>query len=426
MKRRKFIKNTSIGVAGVTVSTVGGGVLSSCCDKKTSENSVSVNIPLPIQVVIDDVGWRNGIDGSNYQHPFRTGIIRNHVISDYQAIIDLGKALEIKPQAAMVLCEWDKENILRSVPHSTWMDQEWDNSKMVGPWIEEAADLINSNRNHFEIAIHGVGHEWWDNGILSRAEWADENGIMRPKDDIERHLDAFSEIMRQNNLGDFPTSFVPTNFAHCFGVSGGNDLSMAEILSKRGFTNINTHYGYLRHKERSQFNYFGIDSGVLTVERKEDRLQWNIISKKPEGEIIGPTCGMHWPNLLHENPERNTEIVDAWIKYLEPYQDHPDKILAKNSLTFQQQLVHREFTKVDVGENTIHLDFSDTNNADTILTNNELTVKVISTVELNFTSDSIKIVSEKLKKNNDLNLYTLHLKKRKIAQTALLNYNPKS
>lgn len=62
-------------------------------------------IPMPIQIVIDDVGWWCGTDGHEYNEPFRTGINRDHVPADYQAIVELGKQLNIRPRAAMVLCE---------------------------------------------------------------------------------------------------------------------------------------------------------------------------------------------------------------------------------------------------------------------------------------------------------------------------------
>src|SRR5687767_12494907 len=96
-------------------------------------NEIRVEIPQPIQIVMDDVGWWSGENGSARHEPYRTGIARNHVPADYQAIISLGRQLNMKPQAAMILCEWDKDNILRQVPSSTWMGGAWDNSHWVGP-----------------------------------------------------------------------------------------------------------------------------------------------------------------------------------------------------------------------------------------------------------------------------------------------------
>ena len=146
MTRRKFMKKSIQSTATIGVGVTGSHLLASCGTTKSSEFSVTATIPLPIQVVIDDVGWWSGKDGSEYQEPYRTGINRNHVPADYQAIVELGKALGIRPQAATVLGEWDKQNILQKVPHSTWMGDRWDNSKWVGPWLEETAEIINSKK----------------------------------------------------------------------------------------------------------------------------------------------------------------------------------------------------------------------------------------------------------------------------------------
>ena len=411
MNRRNFVKKSiqsSFAIAGGVVVRK----LPAFPDRMP-DRGVSAMIPMPVQVVIDDVGWWSGKDGSKWQEPYRTGIHRNHVVADYQAIASLGKALGIRPQAAMVLCEWDRKDILKNVPHSTWMGRNWDNSRWVGPWLEEAADMINSNREHFEITMHGLGHEWWTDGLFTRAEWADNSGVMRPKEDIERHLDAFAEIMRQNNLGELPRSFVPTAFRHGFGVTPGNDVSIAELFRNRGFTYTNTPFGIMRNKEHVQYDIFGVDSGMMTVDREDnDLIAWNKISTMPNGVIEGTTCGMHWPNLLHEDPDRNSEIVDAWVNLLAPYHHKQETILAKNSLCFQQQLAHHQCTRIDLLDGVIKLDFTQTNQLGTMTSNDELTVKISSHKELTFSSHNIHIVSVAPRRENNLMRYTLDLRKK--------------
>ena len=413
MKRRAFIKTTSKGAALAAIGMSSGGLLSSCMNFKSLNNKISAFIPLPIQVVIDDVGWWTGKDGEAENQPYRTGMNRNMVIADFEAVAELGKSLGIRPQAATILCEWDRENILRDIPHCTWMGNKWDNRKNIGPWLEEAADVFNNNKEHIEISMHGLAHEWWIDGKMSRAEWAESgSGIMRPKEIVEMHIAAFAEIMRQNNLGDLPKSFVPTNFSHTFGKSEGRKVSMAQILEEHGFTYINTTFDYEFHNRKDvQYDLFGIDSGILTVDRGNDMLDWNTISTKPKGIVNKSTAGMHWPNLLHEDPERNSEIVQGWVKVLAPYNENPDTMLAKNSVFFQKQLVHHVASKIELKDNEINLDFSETNNLGTIMVNDELTVKVISNNELNFFSDDLKIVSVNSKKDDNSNLYTLDLRR---------------
>ncbi len=419
MNRKKFLVNTSKAV----VATIGGASLGFIKSNKITD--VKVSTPLPIQVVIDDVGWWNGKDGSVNNEPYRTGIKRNHVVADYQAIVDLGKALNIRPQAVMILSEWDRENILKKVAHSTYMGKKWNNSKWVGPWLDEAAEIINQNEKYIEITLHGLGHEWWDSGKFTRAEWAElETGIMRNEDDVKRHLDAFYEIMKQNNLGAMPTTFVPTAFAHGFGVTKGNKKSMAQILKSRGFTYINTIFSIQRkdimgNLDKVQYGDFGVDSGVLTVNRGHDVTSvWseintdknNILKKKPNAKVDIATCGMHWPNMLHEKPEKNFEVVEDWVNFLAPYNEKLDTMLAKNSVEFQKQLVHNKFTRVGIENNSIKLDFSQTRKVGTVLNNDEVTIKINSKRELKFFSATVPSLTVSSKKKEELVMYTIKLK----------------
>ncbi len=411
VNRRNFIKKS---IQGTTVMAGGLSVtnLMAFSSKSSSgNNGVSVFIPMPIQVVIDDVGWWSGKDGSKYQQPYRTGIDRNHVVADYEAIVTLGRRLGIRPQAAMVLCEWDRENILKKLPTSTWMGEKWDNSRWVGPWLDEAADVILSNKEHFEFTMHGIGHEWWENGVFTRAEWATDDGTMRPRDQVEKHLDFFGKLMEQNRLGSFPVSFVPTAFNHGFGLTGDHKVSMAELLKKRGVTYINTPFDQIQNRENIQFNDFGFDSGVMTVDRGGDLLDWNNIGMTPSGEIKGPTCGMHWPNLLHEDPDRNPEIVEGWVNLLAPYKDKPDTMLAENSFFFQKQLLHHQVTKINTEDRAIKIDFSETDKTPKLLNPDELVIKVDSPAKLDFHSDTVKIVSTSSVKTDNGLLYTLNLKR---------------
>lgn len=131
--RRSFIKGAAYSCTGLMLIGGGNQFWGTFLLGKEERRILQAFIPMPLQVVIDDVGWWSGNDGSMRQEPYRTGINRNYVPADYKAIVDLGRALDIRPQAALVLCEWDRENILKHLPTSTWMGSNWDNSKWVGP-----------------------------------------------------------------------------------------------------------------------------------------------------------------------------------------------------------------------------------------------------------------------------------------------------
>lgn len=403
MNRREFTRKSALLGAGLAASNF----VAFAARKSVRYAELSVLIPMPIQIVIDDVGWWTGEDGHLRQEPYRTGISRNHVPADYQAIVDLGIKLGVRPQAATILCQWDKENILKNVPTTTWMREKWDNSKWVGPWLDEAGDIIKNNQNHYELTMHGVGHEYWQAKNMTRAEWADSSGTMRPLDQVELHLDCFEKLLHQNQLGSFPTSFVPTAFLHGFGLTGDHQISMAEVVKKRGIEYINTPFNNMYNAEGAQFGLFGVDSGVITVDRGEDLLDWNVFSGKPSGVLTGPTCGLHWPNLLHKDPSRNAEIVEAWVELLKPYNNRPETLLAKNSSSFRNQLVHHVCTKVQIRKDNFEIDFLEINKLNDQLTNNQLTFKIESERKLTFTSDDLKISDFTTSQEKNNYLYTL-------------------
>jgi hypothetical protein len=409
MNRRTFVKRA----AGIPAGLAAAGILPEFAGFAAVEESAGVTaaIPMPIQVVIDDVGWWNGHNGSQQQEPFRTGFSRNHVPEDYQAIVDLGRALNIRPQAATILCEWDRRNILRRLPTATWMGAEWDNSKWVGPWMEKAADIIRNNRDHYELTMHGVGHEYWTGGKFTRAEWAERNGTMRPLDQVEAHLDAYAELLDQNQLGPFPSAWVPCAFYHGFGPIGESRISAAEVVKKRGIAYINTPFNIMGNKEGVQYGLFGFDAGVITVDRGQDALGWTSTGVAPTRAVRGPTCGMHWPNVLHPDPQRNSETVDGWVRFLRPFNDRVETMLAQDSLFFRNQLVHNVCTALTMEQRTVRLDFTRVDGMPGTLGRKELTLRFKSPAPMQLHSRTINVASQSADKKDGFILTTVRLER---------------
>jgi hypothetical protein len=317
--------------------------------------SVQASIPLAIQIVIDDVGWWCGEDGHVRQEPFRSGCPRSHVPADYAAIVELGRRLGCRPQAAMVLCEWDRTNCLRRLPSATWMGRDWDNSRWVGPWLEEAAAIISAGCEHFELTTHGVGHEYWhEDGTFTRAEWHDRKGRVRPRGEVEAHLDVYAELLDQNGLGDLSSSFVPAAFLYRFGAEEG----LAATLAVRSVRYVSTPYATMFRDRETEHEWFGVEAGVLTVNRTTDLVNWNVTGPEPQGEIVGPICGMHWPNVLHEDPARNLEVVERWVRLLEPYNRRLDRLLAPNAAAGFSQCVYHALGRLNSTPDGISIDLS--------------------------------------------------------------------
>lgn len=425
--RRRFLNR--ILRSGTGMMILGGSdlLLPSCTTAIRDNEKFKVFIPMPLQVVIDDVGWWSGEDGSKRQEPYRTGINRNHVPADYRAIAELGRALGIRPQAAVVLCEWDKENILKHVPTSTWMGEAWDNSKWIGPWLDEAAEIIRRNQQYLELTVHGVGHEYWEGGAFTRAEWTDSNGQMRPPDQVKLHLEYFGKLLDQHDLGPFPGSFVPAAFRHSFGPSEGRNLSLASILKNWGVNYINTPFSSMYNKKRVQYEFFGIDSGVITIDRGEDEFPWLTFPGDPTSELTGPTCGLHWPNMLHPDPERNSEIVERWVNYLSQFNERPGMMLAPDSEAFQHQLEHHTLTKVRFIRNAIELDLTETDMLRGSAGSQEVTLKILTESPLQFKAEGAMIKSQSLQAGSEY-LYVLILEPKEgvLKPRLLLNSAPVS
>jgi len=310
---------------------------------------------------MDDVGWWSGEDSHLSNEPFRTGISRNHCVNDYTAIAELAKMTGTRIQAGFVLCEWDRENILRNVPSSTWMGGDWDNSKHQGPWLDEAADVIIKNRPHIEIALHAIGHEYWKHpGPFSRAEWADMDGVMRPASDIVAHTEAFRKIMEQNSLGDFPTSFVPSAFKHCF---GAEENGITPILKSYGINFISNPFDATVWEKAPEDPAFGIDGGIPFVNRGRGLISWKVIDASPEGIYWdGPICGLHWPNILNPVPEENSLTVECWADYLNKnYVRSKDRVMAKDSIDCWTQLLCSKKLPISLTDSAAVLDFSKLN-----------------------------------------------------------------
>jgi hypothetical protein len=329
-------------------------------------------IPAPIQIVIDDVGWRRGVDGHERGEPFRTGMGRNHGPADYEAVVSLGRQLGMRPQAAMALCEWDRDNILRDLPTATWLGSDWDNSACVGPWMDEAAAVIREGAAHFELTLHAVGHEYWETRRMTRAEWFDPQNRMRPREQVLRHLEAYMRLLDRNDL-PLPESFVPAAFQYGF---GDPQEGFACILREHGIRHISTPFAQMRRAREPEAAFFGVECGLVTVDRGTEAPFWSAKACRPDYEVDGPIVGLHWPNLLHPDPDRNEEVVARWVEFLRPYDARCDRMLAPDTRRCWTQLVYCAGAEVSRDGGGIILDFGSLCDLDAALLGDEFTLKI--------------------------------------------------
>lgn len=354
-------------------------------------STTQLNIPLPLHIIIDDVGWWCGRDGSNENQPYRTGIARDHVPADYRAIARLGKGLAMRPQCAMILGEWDVNDSLRTLPSAQWMGEAWHNPWPRGP-MEEAADILRRESDHIEIALHGIAHEYWpEDRKVRRAEWFDrETKTHRPIEHVRGVLEAFARIHDLHNLGPQPTAFVPCASEYAF------DSHLADELRSAGILYHSCTFNTMANGDAAQDSFFGIDRGLIMVERGLTAPRWYDIATDPNTlEGYNPDhsiIGLHWPNILHLDPARNDEVVDRWVNYLKPVGQRIDRVLARDTADgYSQLLYHRKASVTRASENQWTITFADVDTLGAIALRDELTVKIAAPQDTTITADGATI-----------------------------------
>lgn len=315
--------------------------------------NVQLSIPMPLQVCVDDVGWWSGTDGSRWHQPYRTGMGRRHVPEDYSALALLGQRLGMKILAGFVLCEWDRNNLLRDLPSSTWMGADWNNDSLDQDHAEQAAHIVRSSPHAIEIGLHGVGHEFWSNGVMYRSEFHDAQCRMRKASVIRKHLDCFHELMAQYSFNGNPVSFIPSALKHSF---GNGDDGFQKILNEYGIR-----YSFLSFRKARQYTPpqapgVAWESGVVLLDRGECECAWNEPSCKPVFSFDRPVLPLHWTNLLHQNPDRNSDVVHCWADFLEQGAKAHGCILSSDTRACFTQYLYRTCSAVSSTNGVISLD----------------------------------------------------------------------
>jgi hypothetical protein len=302
-----------------------------------------LTIPMAFQLVIEDVGWWEKSYPAASNSPFRSGLPRRHHPSDYLALARLGQRLNMRPLIAFVACEWDRSNLLRKIPSATWMGSNWDNRRNVGPWLDQAADILRTNQAHLEIGLHAVGHEYWINGRRSRTEFHDTRGGMRPRDHIRRHLDAFGDILAQNGLGPFPQAFVPPGLNHSF---GDGECGFQRILNQYGVRFVTTDLTKAKMHRPRQHPLMAWEEEVLLIERGAAPMPWHVCAAAPQFTFDRPILSLHWANLIHGDVRRNMDVIDRWAAFLKAGLDPLEHMLSPDTATGWSQFVYRTLGRI--------------------------------------------------------------------------------
>nr|WP_319494300.1 hypothetical protein [uncultured Desulfobacter sp.] len=315
-----------------------------------------LSIPMPLLVTIDDAGWWLGQDDSASGRPFRTGMPRPHCPEDYTALVALGRSLDMKIPAGFVLCEWDQTRLLRKVPSATWMAGQWESPFTDPAAKEKAAHIIQNGKEYLEVAVHGVGHEFWDQGRMYRSEFHDTQGKMRPRDLVKKHLEYFFKLMNSFGLAHDPRIFIPPALHHGF---GNGARSFQAIARTFGIQYISLVFSRADCRIAPQLPGLGWEEGVLLMERGISRTKWHRVAAPPKFNFNAPVLALHWANILHPDPDRNMEVIHAWSDFIKNEAKKNKVVLAEDFAACLTQYLNATQSRIHVGERkiTVSLDW---------------------------------------------------------------------
>ena len=271
-----------------------------------------VCIPKALQLVLDDIGWFYGADQRSMGLPSRTGINRLHVLEDYQVVEELGKAIGQKINCMLVIGEWDREGVLRSVPNSNKWGDAWDGSLYYRRLeAEKILDFVNSSR-HIEFGLHGLLHDAWaeDGSFLCDGELYLPENLQKgnPKklasdEYLRKHFDAFYQIYHNVGFKGGIRSFA----SPCGVKEAPMDGRLTSVLKEYGIRFWHNHVSARIINEG--FEPSCVQNGVIFNQKAVALCPWEVYDLDPDllpaydPEKSG-IIGGHWVNLLRYNPYR--------------------------------------------------------------------------------------------------------------------------
>ncbi len=327
------------------------GTLYSSGNSNNSEQKEGIIFPKGITVNVGQVGWMSGGSLDDFGGPWRAGIRRDFDVRDYKPIVEVGKELGIRFMTLFILGELDRLNILGEYPTSNPAGEKWDNSVNIGPRQLEIMKYVKNNAANMEFGITGVLHEYWEDGVKSRAEWYNV-AEQKPRDEkiIRKNVELLKRIMAQygitpENGHSFPESFISYGFYY----NPGAEYSLGGVLSESGVKYANTHFTTMSGLNHPPFLDGGFDNGVLLLDRHTHGNQWYEYAKTPQADpdsILTVVVESHWANWLAYDDHLQPQLNQNWIEYLRSIQADPNHYLSKNTEQLYSQWLYKKYTTV--------------------------------------------------------------------------------
>ena len=333
----------------------------------SNNNFSSVEFPRAFAFAIDDLGWNEGssLAGNTPPGPHRAGVKRIFDRKDYQAIVDVGKAVGVRVQALFILSEMDRNNVLAKYPTTTCEKEKWDNTCRVNTKQFEIMNYVRDEAAYMEFGLHGTGHEYWaEDGVQRRAEWYNlEDRKPWPEESLRGRFQAIREILAQYGLTQenghsFPESFVPCAYSYYWNPNGA--YSLGKLLSEVGVKYANTDFGQIPElSPPPERNGGGFDFGTHVINRLNYGNPWYALASLPTLPLdmqYNDMIESHWPNWLAQDDFLQGEITEQWINYYRTVQRFKNRYIAKNTEQLHSQWLYNKHTRVQVSDGLVEID----------------------------------------------------------------------
>ena len=311
-------------------------------------------IPMPLHLVIDDLGWFLGEDDRKNGGPSRSGMPRRHVAKDYAAINKLGEALDMRISCAFVIGEWDPDNRFLEIPHLSKYGDKWNNAAYLDrEEMDRVLAVINSSP-YIDLNIHGLLHGYYMDGVddYDTSDYyyrINKELYMTNESEIKLRIGKFRELLDYYGIKKSTESFVPPSFAYRWG-------ELSKVLSALGIKYISTIFSTMRC-DGEKPACVGVENGIVTLDRNNNLIPWNecdcCFEDLPTAKGI---FGAHWTNFLHPDPERNGEVVERAVGYFRRCAERYGIVLSRGIEFAAIQSLYHTYAKVSYEDGRMSID----------------------------------------------------------------------
>lgn len=287
-----------------------------------------VKIPISLVLETDDLGWDNGEDLRMRGQASRTGMPRRHCLDDYTVLCRLAETTGKNIAAAIVVGDWDKDNILRGEVGFTHNPYGWDRASEINiAATREMIDLIESSG--IDYMIHGLLHGRYDESgnrinekeyLLVKDVDGKPVGYLPSVEDFEHRLDTFFKIVDSWGMKKKFTGFVNPGYISY----AGDDLvkEMTRVLYRYGVRYWADPFLAWAPEDGPIKVYNGV--ACFRWKMGPTRLPWQAYDINPDtiatvngADDTKKSCilGSHWPNFLRYNSKDNFDYLPAWERF---------------------------------------------------------------------------------------------------------------